>query len=91
MTSLRLLAAAVTLAVLAACSRATPANYDKLESGMTRDEVHAVLGEPDEVSGGGLGRMTLMTERWTGRKQVISVTYAADQLTLKSIEPRRKE
>lgn len=79
------------LVLAAGCSKATPENYDRLESGMSRDEVHAVLGKPDDVSGGGVGRMTLMTERWNGREHTISVTFAGDQLTLKSIEPRRQE
>lgn len=87
----RPLLASVLLVLLAGCSRATPDNYARLESGMSRDEVHAVLGEPDDVSGGGIGRINLMTERWNGRKHVISVTYASDQLTLKSIESRKTE
>jgi hypothetical protein len=87
----RLLLAAVFVILLAGCSKVTPDNYALLESGMTRDEVHAVLGEPDEVSGGGIGRMTLMTERWSGRKHVISVTFASDKLTLKSIEASQDE
>jgi hypothetical protein len=33
--------------------------------------------------------MPLMTERWDGRKHVISVTYAGDELAIKSIESRR--
>lgn len=87
----RLLLASLFFALLAGCSKATPDNYARLESGMSRDEVHAVLGTPDDVSGGGIGRINLMTERWNGRKHVISVTYASDQLTLKSIEPQQKE
>ena len=35
--------------------------------------------------------MTLMSERWVGRKHVISVTYAGDELALKSIESHSKE
>ena len=85
------IAASLVFLLAAACSKATPENYSKLESGMTPEEVHALLGEPDEVSGGGIGRMTLMTERWNGRSHVISVTFATDQLTLKSIEPHREE
>jgi hypothetical protein len=91
MNHLRAALAAALLLGLAACSRVTADNYDKLQTGMTRAEVHALLGTPDEVSGGGIGRMTLMTERWDGRKHVISVTYAGDELAIKSIESRRKE
>jgi hypothetical protein len=91
MMHLRTAVAATLLLTLAACSRVTADNYAKLETGMSRAEVHALLGAPDEVSGGGIGRMTLMTERWDGRKHVISVTYAGDELAIKSIESRNKE
>lgn len=85
------IALAGLLLVAAGCSKVTPDNYNRVESGMSHEEVHAVLGKPDEVSGGGVGRMTLMTERWNGREHIISVTFAADKVTLKSIEPRRED
>ena len=91
MPRLRTTIFATLLLTLAACSRVTVDNYAKLETGMSRAEVHALLGAPDEVSGGGIGRMTLMSERWVGRKHVISVTYAGDELALKSIESHSKE
>ena len=82
----RLLLASATLLLLAACSRVTPENYAQLEAGMTRDAVYAVLGEPDEVSGGGIGKLTMSAEVWHGSKHRISVTFAGDTLALKSIE-----
>ncbi len=91
MSRVRVITCSVLLLTLAACSRVTADNYDKLETGMSRAQVHALLGEPDDVSGGGIGRMTLMTERWEGRKHVINVTYAGDELALKSIESPRRE
>jgi hypothetical protein len=89
MKLLRPALAAVLLLGLAACSRVTADNYDRLQTGMTRAEVHALLGAPDKVSGGGIGRMTLMTEHWDGRKHAISVTYAGEKLAIKSIESRQ--
>lgn len=79
---------ALAALLLAACSRITPDNYAKLEAGMTREEVHRILGPADEVSGGGIGKLTISTESWSGPKHVITVTFAGDQLTLKRIEPR---
>jgi uncharacterized membrane protein len=74
MKLLRPALAAVLLLGLAACSRVTADNYDRLQTGMTRAEVHALLGAPDKVSGGGIGR---------------SVTYAGEKLAIKSIESRQ--
>ncbi|TJY61890.1 hypothetical protein E4T66_06470 [Sinimarinibacterium sp. CAU 1509] len=83
-----LLVAAGALLLLSACSKATPANYEKVKSGMSPDEVHAILGKPDDVSGGGIGNFTVSTETWNGSKNVIEVTYAGDKVSIKRIAPR---
>lgn len=80
--------AALTLAVLllAGCSRVTPENYGKVEAGMKRDEVHAILGQPDQVSGGGIGALTVSTETWNGPKHVVRISYAGEQVVVKGID-----
>lgn len=86
-----LLAPLAAVMLVAACTRVTAENYSKLESGMSHDEVYAVLGKPDEVRGGGLGKFTFSSEVWKGRKQTISVTFSGDKVALKSIdEPAAK-
>lgn len=75
---------------LAACSRVTPENYNKLQAGMTREEVYAILGKPDDVGGGGIGRLEMSTENWRGRGHSISITFGNDKLVLKSIGETRK-
>jgi len=87
-----LLAAAV-LVLLAACSRVNADNYAKVTSGMTRDEVHKILGAPDSASGGGIGNLTMTTETWKSAKQTISITFTGDKVALKSLsgnEPAEK-
>lgn len=74
-----------------ACSKATAENYAKVQSGMTHDEVHAILGKPDETSGGSLGGLTLSTEKWKGSKETITLTFTGERLAVKSIEPNTKE
>ncbi len=81
--------AALMLLALSACSKVTPERYAQLEAGMSRAEVHALLGAPDDVSGSGIGRFTMTTETWEGRTHVVRATFAGDTLTLKSIEPRQ--
>lgn len=73
-----------------ACSKATADNYAKVETGMSRDEVHALLGKPDETSGSSFAGLAMSTETWNGGKEKISVTFTADKLALKSIEPKAK-
>lgn len=74
------------LLLLAACSRVTPDNYNKVEAGMTRDEVYAVLGNPDDVSGSALGSLTLSSETWNGSRHRIRATFVGDKLATKTIE-----
>lgn len=79
--------AALTLLGLAACSKVNPDNYAKISAGMTREEIHALLGAPDDASGGSLGAIGLTTETWKGSKHTIAVTFAGDKATIKTIEP----
>lgn len=82
-------AAAVAVLLLAACSRVTPENYERIEAGMDREEVYRILGKPDEVSGSGLGALTLSSEDWQGSGHRIHVNFAGDRVATKSIEPNK--
>lgn len=77
------LAAAV---LVAGCSRVNAENYALVKAGMTRPEVYDILGEPDEVSGGGIGALTVSSETWNGRKQTIRVTFGGEKVAMKSIQ-----
>ncbi len=89
MTSTRLLLISLFL-LLAACSKATPENYAKLQAGMTRDEVYAVIGKPDEVSGSGIGGLTTEGETWKGSTHTIHLRFVADKLIVRDIESTKK-
>lgn len=76
----------LTLLLLTACSKATPENYAKVEAGMTREEVYAVLGKPDEVSGGGIGSLTTEAETWKGSSHTIHLRFVSGKLIARDIE-----
>lgn len=80
-----LLSPVAAVLLVAACTQATAENYARVQAGMTRDEVYAILGKPDEVSGSGLGPFTLSSETWKGRKQTIHITFGGEKVALKSI------
>ncbi len=82
---LLVIASATALLLLSACSKVTADNYAKISSGMTRDQVHSILGAPDDSSGGGIGDLTMTTETWKGSKQVIHVNFVGDKVALKSL------
>ncbi len=88
MFSLRRVVPVAFVLVLAACSsKVTPENYEKLQPGMTREQVHAILGSPDSVSGNAIGSVLALTkETWKTSKQSITVTFGNDALALKSLD-----
>ena len=82
----RKIAALCLLLMLAACgSRANAENYAKLKSGMTQEEVHAILGRPAHVTGGGIAGFELTREVWNGSEQQIRVTFSNGKLLEKSV------
>lgn len=86
-----LAALALATLLLAACSKVTPQNYQRVEAGMKREEVHAILGQPDEASGGGIGGLSVSTETWKGPKHVVQISYGGDAVVIKNIETVKKE
>lgn len=80
-----LLTPVAVVLLIAACSRVTPENYAKVQAGMTKAEVYDILGKPDEVSGGGIGKLTVSGETWKGRGQTITVTFGGDKVVIKGI------
>lgn len=82
---LLVIASAAALLLLSACSKVNADNYAKISAGMTRDEVHSILGSPDDSSGGGIGDLTMTTETWKGSKQTIRVNFVGEKVALKSL------
>lgn len=78
-------------ALLAGCSKATQDNYNKIESGMSHEEVYSILGKPDEVNSGSIGSLTASSETWQGKDHTISVKFANDEVKMKSITANEDE
>jgi len=76
---------AASLLLLSACSKATADNYAKVNAGMSRDEVHGILGKPDDASGGGIGDLTMTTESWKSGSQTISISFIGDKVAMKTL------
>lgn len=81
----------ILMLLLAACSRVTPEQYNKLEAGMSREQVYGILGKPDDVSGGSLGSLSMSSETWEGSEHRIAVSFIGDKLTTRSIESAETE
>lgn len=68
--------------LLAACSPISNENYNKLESGMSKDDVIAILGKPDSCE----AALAFETCRWGDDDKNIEVRFAADNLLAKTAE-----
>lgn len=80
--SLRTLMLLGAVLCLSACSKINQENYARLQVGMPRAEVEALLGAPTECSGAlGLGSCN-----WGDEKTFISVQYAGDKVLLFSAQ-----
>ena len=79
------LLAVFLMIMLAACSKATQGNYDKIENDMQREQVHKILGAPDEVNSSSLGSLSFSSETWKGRDHTISIQYANGRVKMKHI------
>lgn len=75
----------VLVCLLAACSKLTVENYDRLKMGMSYAEVTALLGKPDQCS----DVMVVRNCRWGSDKQFATVNFVADKAVLFNAEGLR--
>ena len=76
--SLRTLMLLVVVLGLSACSKINQANYAKLQAGMAKAEVEALLGAPTECA----GAIGISSCNWGDEKTFISLQYAGDKVLL---------
>lgn len=72
-----LLLAAFTL-FLGGCTTLTKANYDKIQGGMTYDEVVAIIGKPDQCT----EVFALSNCSWTSGDTSVNVSFIGGKVTL---------
>ena len=86
MTSARhLLVALLTAILLAACSKITAENYERVKEGMTEAEVTAILGPPTESSAMSILGITGQSSRWDGKESLITVQFVNGKVRVKNL------
>ncbi|MEC5398339.1 hypothetical protein [Uliginosibacterium sp. H1] len=68
----------LSLLALSACSKLTLANYDKVQLGMSFDEVKALIGEPGECSDALMVRNCV----WREGEASVSVSFVGNKATI---------
>ena len=85
--------AASTAALLAAlcttaCGRIDRDDIAKIQTGMSRAQVHALLGEPVRSSSGRVGDYVGASDTWYSDNQEVTVQYLDDEVKLTTLRPR---
>ena len=71
-------------ALLVGCgSRVTQENFDKIQAGMSREDVTAILGKPTDSSGASIG--TISGDSWVWKKDgtVITIQFVGGKVLAK--------
>ena len=81
MKTLRLTLIAVSVLILAACSKLTQDNLAKVHNGMTTSEVKAILGEPtSSQTGDALGIISGTTFVYHTNTSDVKITFLNDKV-----------
>jgi hypothetical protein len=69
--------------ILASCGGGVNAdNYARLKTGMSVEQVHAILGKPDDTTGGGVAGLSGAAHVWRDGDRSITVTFVNEKVTL---------
>ncbi len=78
------LTALLVSGLLAGCgSKVTQENFDKIQAGMSREEVKSILGEPTESSGIGVGAISGDAWIWKADGTVITIQFLGGKVLAK--------
>jgi len=74
----RFIVLVILAALLAACSKLTQENYDRLKMGMGYEEVVSILGKPDSCSDSLVAKSCI----WGSEQKNITVNFIGDKTVL---------
>ncbi|MBI2379337.1 MAG: outer membrane protein assembly factor BamE [Gammaproteobacteria bacterium] len=90
MKRISLLALAACGLLLSACgSKVNEANFDKVKEGMVKEEVRAILGEPDQSDSGSFAGLSGASQVWESEEATISVQYFNDKVVAKNLTKKK--
>ena len=78
------------LLALAGCSRLTQDNFNKIQDGMTYEEVVSILGEPTDSKGVGAGSLSASSVTWENDSARANIKFLNNKVQLKAFESKTK-
>ena len=77
------------LMLLAACSRLTQENFNKVQTGMTEQEVAAILGSPTESSSSTLLGISGTSSKWVSGDTMVAIRFVGGKVLAKDFEKKK--
>ncbi|MDF1781962.1 MAG: hypothetical protein P1U67_11750 [Alcanivoracaceae bacterium] len=70
------------------CGEVNQEDFESIETGMSINEVHALLGPPQSSSSGQIGDYFGVSDIWYTQDFIVTVQYLNNEVKLKTIEMR---
>ena len=80
-----------TMLGMAGCSELDEQDVSRISTGMSPEQVHALLGTPHQVIRGSVGEYTGTSEVWYAADSVITVQYLNNEVKLTTLQPRNSQ
>jgi hypothetical protein len=81
---LRILLIVITASWLSACNNVTQANFDKIQPGMTTQQVNNILGQPTSAQSIALMGISGTASVWKNGDTEITITFINDIVKVKT-------
>jgi hypothetical protein len=72
--------------LVAACSKVTKSNFDRIHDGMTEQQVVSILGNPTESSSINVLDLSGTSSKWVSNDAVITVQFLNGKVRIKNYE-----
>ena len=72
--------------ILTACSKITQENFNKVQDGMSEQEVQALLGSPSESSSVQVVGISGTSSKWVGGGATVTIGFVNGKVALKSYD-----
>jgi hypothetical protein len=68
--------------------RLSQASFNKVQKGMTFEEVVAILGQPTDSKSVGVGPLSATSSKWSNAKIEINIKFVNNKVQLKSLDTK---
>ena len=72
------------------CTRLTQENFNKVQTGMTYEEVVTILGEPSDNQSVGAGPLSASSITWEDDSARVNIKFLNNKVQLKAFESKKK-